>query len=103
MDLERQRSCNNEFDDNCTKWKSIERMVVGVIVTIITVSVPIVPILNLSNISDFTDRIKAVYNYVSKTKNADGDMHQTILFGATKGKTKWSGISAIADLVIAKN
>ncbi len=86
MDLERLQACKNEFDDTCTKWKSIERAVVEIIVTIITVAVPLVPIFNFAISSEFSENIvMRVYQFLFKSNVQDGGPDETILFGESDG------------------
>jgi hypothetical protein len=67
MDLDLQQNCKNElYADNCTKWKSVERMVVEITVTIINISVPLVPIINFALSDTAGTRLAKFYSSLAK-------------------------------------
>ena len=72
MDLERQQTCKNENDDNCAKWKGLERIVVEVIVTVITISVPFVPVFNFL-LSENVNEVKGLSSFLFKSKEKGGE------------------------------
>jgi hypothetical protein len=67
MDLDLQQNCKNELNaDKCTKWKSVERMVVEITVTIINISVPLVPIINFALSDTAGTRFARFYSSLAK-------------------------------------
>jgi hypothetical protein len=89
MDLEKQQTCKNEIDNSCSKWKSVERIVVEVIVSIITLSVPVVPIFNAISPDITKENILKIYNFIPSLFKCTGKEQDSDLTGKTFTDIMW--------------
>jgi hypothetical protein len=89
MDLEKQQTCKNEIDNACSKWKSVERIVVEISVSIITLSVPVVPIFNAISPDITKENMLKIYNFIPSWFKCTGKEQDLDLTGKTFTDIMW--------------